>query len=214
MRRQGEQVGTAERRNGAAPHPEAWGGDGCRRVAAPRHQRVIDQPVPGEWLSDLGPCVWGRLVRLAQAHLVGHEYLAEDAVSRALIRWRCAPHAPSNARIETVVRSEARSLLRSERRRWQREGRVSADRTSPFCRSESIDQVDLQGPLVQQCQQHQITLTATEVRVFDLLCAGESMSEVARLLDLPRSQVRAIRARWQVILRQLHMVSSGGITDA
>jgi hypothetical protein len=161
-----------------------------------------DQSAPGQWPTSLmSHNEYRRLVALASRKLVGYGHLAEDAVSRAFVRWSQLPATTSRARIEVVVRSEALSLLRSEKRREQRESRVCGDPSSPLSRAAHHDDGHLlRRVIVVQCRREAIELSAVELEVFELLCAGATIAELTRDLGLPRHRVKAIRDKWRRIL--------------
>jgi DNA-directed RNA polymerase specialized sigma24 family protein len=160
------------------------------------------QSAPGQWpTSLLGHGDYRRLVALASRKLVGYGYLAEDAVSRALVRWSQLPATTQRARIETIVRSEALSLLRSEKRREHRESRVCRDPSSPVGRAaHGDDGYLLRQVIVAHCRQKAIELSAADLEVFELLCAGATLAELTRELGMPRHRIKAIRDKWRSIL--------------
>ena len=62
---------------------------------------------PGEW-PRLTAKDYRDLVRLAERRLVGYEHLAEDVVSRTLIKWASiSTEKRGVARIEQVIKTEA-----------------------------------------------------------------------------------------------------------
>jgi DNA-directed RNA polymerase specialized sigma24 family protein len=168
--------------------------------------------LPGEWPD---PNEWGydRLVNLARRRLVGHEYLAEDVVSLALMKWsRLPPDKASVARIEQIIKSEAYSMLRSEQRRREREARVAHDRSSPGCFHRPGQYVTdpgdqalslLRQTLVATCKREKILITAADIEVLELLFSGCSPSEVARITGLGRYKVRKSRLRWASVLAKI-----------
>jgi tetrahydromethanopterin S-methyltransferase subunit A len=79
---------------------------------------------PEEWPDVRGD--YQRLVGLARRRLVGFEHHAEDVVTRAVMKWATIPAAKKPvARIEQVIKTEAYSVIRSERRLKEREGKVA-----------------------------------------------------------------------------------------
>lgn len=161
-----------------------------------------DQSAPGQWpISLVGHSEYRRLVALASRKLVGYGHLAEDAVSRAFVRWSQMPATTSRARIEVVVRSEALSLLRSEKRREQRERRVCGDPSSPLSHVVHHDDAYLlRRVIVAHCRREAVALSAVELEVFELLCGGASIAELTVELGLPRHRIKAIRDKWRRIL--------------
>lgn len=171
----------------------------------------------GEWPD---PNDWGyeRLVSLARRRLVGHEHLAEDVVSLALMKWSKIPRSKSSvARIEQVIKSEAFSMLRSEQRRRERESRVAHDRSShrhfgDVGRDDTDpdDQAlcELRQALVATCKREKIAITAIDIEVLELLFSGCSPAEVARLTGLSRYRIRRSRHRWASVLAKTEAVTN------
>ncbi|MEL7156145.1 MAG: hypothetical protein AAFN30_06040 [Actinomycetota bacterium] len=150
---------------------------------------------------------YGRLVWLAKRRLVGHEYHAEDVVSRALMKWQGLPDRQrAVGRIEQVIKSEAYSLLRSENRARERERRVAADRSEGSNNMEagttSTDLRLLREAIAQTCKREGITLTNRDVEFVELLLAGLNLSEAQRSMKASRHEVRKLRDKWRRVLRQ------------
>ncbi len=168
------------------------------------------QHQPGKWPDLSEPQEYRRLVALARRRLIGHEHHAEDVVSRAVIRWY-AMSAEKNgvAQIEQVIKSEAYSLLRSERRARNRDtasltdrglGRGDGDRAMI-----DPDIVVLRRAIAHYCVANGIVLGASDVEVLELLFAGYSMAEIMRTTNLSRYEVKSSRALWRRILRAIDL---------
>lgn len=167
----------------------------------------MDNPKPGEWVA-LSARQYQRLVHLARRRLVGYELHAEDVVSRALIRWQSLPKDHPSARIETLIRSEAFSLLRSEHRRSEREQRAAIDRArEPRAQAPDLGDptaaVLLRTALAQISARIGIDLGTTDIEIFELLLAGHSIADASRVTGLPRHVIKRSRIRWQAVLRIL-----------
>jgi hypothetical protein len=162
------------------------------------------QPPPGEWPAGFVAHDYRRLVAIARRWLHGHDHLAEDVVSRAMIRWQRTSPTVQRARIEMLIRSEAATVLRSEYRRKGREMRMSRDRSSPFSRLVHRDEeLSLRRIVADHCRRQEITLTTLDIEVFELLLSGASLAETARILGLQRYEAKVIRLRWRRILAEL-----------
>ncbi len=159
--------------------------------------------IVGTWIN-LDPSQYRRLVAIARRCLVGHEHHAEDAVSRAVVRWLSIPGArQSVARIEQVVKSEAHSILRSERRTKAREERYERDRSRARCAdsaSSSFEERALRASLRRVAAANRITLTPFDARVLDLLLAGCSAADAGRRLGVGRHRVRQSRDKWRRVV--------------
>ncbi len=164
----------------------------------------MDTPRPGEWMA-LSDQQYERLVRLARRRLVGWELHAEDVVSRALLRWQAMPRDLPRARIETLIRSEAYSVLRSEKRRSEREHRASNDRATAFnhlahqlVAGDALPTIKLD--IARACRQSGIPISALDLEVLELLFAGYTVADATRAMALPRHVVKRSRERWRQIL--------------
>lgn len=171
----------------------------------------MNRPTPGEWFDISGP-QYQRLVSLARRRLVGYEHHAEDVISRALERWLAVPTDHPSARIETIITSEAYSLLRSEKRRSDRERKVVTDRSS-IVGNDSHVTTDgglslLRTMLVEACFQHGIAIKSLDIEVLELLLSGYSLAEICRLLGLSRHIIKRSRSRWQLALAHLFEVEA------
>jgi hypothetical protein len=161
---------------------------------------------PNSWPDVAGRGVYARLVALARRRLVGYEHLAEDVVSRSMVRWTAiSPDRLAVARIEQVIKSEAYSVLRSEKRARNREARVSGDPANPVLgtasRPGAEELVELRVAIAETCRRENIGIAEHDVEVLELLFAGHTMSEVVRLTGLARHTVKQSRRTWQQVLR-------------
>jgi hypothetical protein len=163
---------------------------------------------PGNWPEVGDRRAYGRLLALARRRLVGYEHHAEDVVSRSASRWASiSQDRRAVARLEQVIKWEAFSQLRSERRARNREQRVLDDPTSAVSAAISgsgaheLDLILLRVSLAQACEQAQIPISERDIEVLELLFAGHSMADVVRLTGLPRHTVRQSRRTWQQVLR-------------
>ncbi len=166
-----------------------------------------NEPEPGEFPDISQPADYARLVALARRRLVGFEQHAEDVVSLALIKWARIPADRRGiARIEQVIKSEAYSFLRSERRARERDTRSVSDRSlavGATSRAHTAqDAVELRQALAETIRSSGVTVTATDVEVFELLLSGLSPSDIVRRTSLTRHQVRKSRKLWQKLLRR------------
>lgn len=147
-----------------------------------------------------------RLVALAKRRLGGLDDHAEYVVSLALMKWaRISADRRGVARIEQVIKTEAYSFIRSERRSRERDTRAVNDRGlaiggtgRPYS---DYDLVVLRNALAETIQRMGATVTAGDIEVFELLVEGFSPSEIVRRTDLTRHQVRRSRLLWQELLR-------------
>ena len=169
----------------------------------------MDDQRPGEWF-DISSSHYQRLVNLARRRLVGCEHHAEDVLSRAIERWLAISPDHPTARIETIITSEAYSLLRSEGRRRARERRVVEDRSSPIGKDSLVHHGEdlplLRRMLADSCRHHGIAITAVDLEVLELLCAGYTIAETARSMELPRHVVKRSRARWQLAAARVYAI--------
>jgi hypothetical protein len=160
---------------------------------------------PEEWPDVRGD--YERLVALARRRLVGFEHHAEDVVTRALMKWAKIPaHKKPVARIEQVIKTEAYSLIRSEQRLHDREQKVARDPTLRSGNAGTADEIDrrlLRRAIVQECKNHQVTVTASDVEVLELLFAGYSLSAIVNHSGLSRHEVKKSRAKWRTILARI-----------
>lgn len=157
--------------------------------------------IPGTWL-DVDEASYQRLVRLARRRLVGYEHLAEDVVSRAAIKWSRLPvESQGRARIETVIRSEAYSMVRAEARLRRREARAASDRALGVAGDGSdLDMTTVRLAVVDAGPGGSTGLSALDVEVFELLVAGYTVADVERLLGVPRHRVKRSRERLRVVV--------------
>ena len=160
---------------------------------------------PGDW-PRISERERERLVALARRRLGGYEHLADDAVSRTLMKWiRIPAHKKSVARIEQVLKTECWSILRSERRTRERETRAATD---PSLTSRGEHHVEremefrlLRRALAETCERERIRLTVLDVEVFELICCGFNLAEIARSLDAPRHEVRRAQMTWRQVIK-------------
>ncbi|MGI9614219.1 MAG: hypothetical protein ACR2QO_15010 [Acidimicrobiales bacterium] len=150
---------------------------------------------------------YARLVSLAKRRLGGLEHHAEDVVSLALMKWaRISTDRRGVARIEQVIKTEAYSFIRSERRARDRDTRAVNDRGLVIGGTErphsDYDIVVLREALAETIRKTGATVTAVDLEVFELLVAGCSPSDIVRRTDLTRHQVRRSRLAWQELLRR------------
>ena len=163
------------------------------------------QTPPGQW-HEFDRNEYKRLLSLARYRLgQNYHHLADDVVMRTLIKWRqLSPESKARARIEQVIKTEALSVIRSERRLKAREIRAGEDRAlAPSQRpSDSTDRnsAELRVLIAHACKKHRIQLTALELEIYEFLNAGLSLSEIERQLHLRRHKVRQIKERWQLVL--------------
>lgn len=160
--------------------------------------------IPGEF-PDISRAEYQRFVALAKRRLVGFEHHAEDVVSQALVKWtRISASRRGVARLEQVIKSEAYSFIRSERRYRDRDTRVFADRSSPVAGSSlphnDNDVVLLRLALAETSERAGIAITTDDVEVFELLIAGYSLSEIVRETGLSRHSVKSSRRKLQELL--------------
>ena len=157
---------------------------------------------PGEWPDISAPGVYQRLVGLARRRLVGYEGHAEDVVSRVLVKWSSLSTTKrSVARIEQVVKTEAYSLLRSERRLRDRELRAVADpavSAAVQSHGERAREVALlRLALAETCRREKIHLAPLDIEIFELLLAGFSLTGAAQATGSTMHEVRRSRDRWR-----------------
>ncbi|MDH3682677.1 MAG: hypothetical protein OEV40_22320 [Acidimicrobiia bacterium] len=163
--------------------------------------------IPGEFPDISKREEYQRLVALAKRRLVGFEHHAEDVVSQAMMKWaRISTDRRGVARLEQVIKSEAYSFIRSERRARDRDSRVYADRSSPIAGHArphtDQDTVLMRRALAETCRQEGISLNARDIEVLELLLAGFSLSDIVRRTGFTRHQVKSSRRKWQDILRK------------
>ena len=159
---------------------------------------------PGEWPNLAVPRSYQRLVALARRRMVGHELHAEDAVSRAVIRWaRLSSDLQTVARLEQVVASEANSIVRSEGRRRDREERSARDPTlhPSLVTRDSEEQVVVAIVIGQSMRRSTAPFTDLELLILDLLRAGLTTAEICRRHNLSRYYVGQVRRQWRLVLR-------------
>ncbi|MCP4963717.1 MAG: hypothetical protein GY926_00590 [bacterium] len=164
-----------------------------------------DVPTPGRWPM-LSRGSHARLVQLARRRLGGHTSAAEDIVQQAFIKWTSIDESRADrARLEQVVKTEAASYLRSEGRRKAREIRYATDRARGYQHSDDESAaVDLRlaaGLLASLARQRDISITTIDVRILTQLLNGETISGIARDLDVTRRVVKQSRQRWQLVAR-------------
>ena len=165
------------------------------------------EPEPGKFPDISRRGDYARLVALAKRRLVGLEHHAEDVVSLALMKWaRISADRRGVARIEQVIKTEAYSFIRSERRSRERETRAHADRSLPTDGSarphSEHEAMLLRRSLVETSRRAGVPITATDIEVLELLLVGFSPSDIVRRTDLTRHRVRASRRKWQDLLRR------------
>lgn len=163
-----------------------------------------DDLVPGQWLG-LDLALRRRLASLARRHLNGFDHLVEDVVSRSVVKWRnISPDKAGVARIERVIATEAKSVLRSEQRARARDTRAYHDPTlaaagrAPAGPSEDL--IELRLALAEICRQRGQSLTSFDFEVFEHLVAGASIADVVRSLGVPRHTVKRSVQRWRTLL--------------
>jgi hypothetical protein len=166
-----------------------------------------NDPEPGKFPDISKRAEYARLVALAKRRLVGLEHHAEDVVSLALIKWsRISSERRGVARIEQVIKTEAYSLIRSERRARDRDTRAHADRslnaTGSVRPHNDHDAVLLRRSLVETSLREGVVLRSVDLEVLELVLAGFSPAEIVRRTDLTRHQVRRSRRTWQDLLRR------------
>lgn len=163
----------------------------------------MQEPRPGHWPDISGP-YYRYLLGVARRWLVGHEHEAEDVVDRAIERWRRVNPDHPSARLEMLIRSEALSLLRSDDRRRRREQRAAGARsiasTSDLTQESSLDL--LRWELARTCQRDGIEMSATDIEVLELLLAGHTLAETARMMGVERHVVKRSRRRWQPVVEK------------
>ena len=160
--------------------------------------------IPGEF-PDISRAEYQRFVALAKRRLGGLEHHAEDVVSQALIKWtRISASRRGVARLEQVIKSEAYSLVRSERRFRNRDTKVFSDRSSSVAGSGrhhvDHDVVLLRLALADTSKRAGIGLTTDDVEVFELLIAGYSLSDIVRETGLTRHKVKSARRKLQELI--------------
>ncbi len=163
-----------------------------------------DELVPGQWLG-FDQTLRRRLASMARRHLNGFDHLIDDVVSRSVVKWRhISPDKAGLARIERVIASEAKSVLRSEQRARARDTRAYHDPTLPASGHPSVgpaeELVELRLALAEICRRHGQSLTSFDVEVFEHLVAGASIADVVRSLDVPRHTVKRSVQRWRALL--------------
>jgi DNA-directed RNA polymerase specialized sigma24 family protein len=164
-------------------------------------------PEPGRFPDISKRSDYARLVALAKRRLVGLEHHAEDVVSLALIKWaKISSDRRGIARIEQVIKTEAYSFIRSERRARERDTRAHTDRSlttdgqdRPHNEHEAVL---LRRSLAETSKREGITITDVDREVFELMLVGFRPSEIVRRTDLTRHQVRRSRQMWQQLLRR------------
>ena len=142
-----------------------------------------------------------RLLRIAASYLRGAEHHAEDVVTRALMKWRTIPaDRQPVARLEQVMKSEARSLLRSERRAQDRERRWAADRaltSNPDEIDRHLELWELTDSLIATARSVAVEIDQDDLVILDLMLQGMRVADICRCTTLTRYQVRRSRAKWQ-----------------
>ncbi len=149
-----------------------------------------------------------RLVALARRRLIGLEHHAEDVVSRAVMKWATIrPETRALARIEQIIKTEAYSLIRSERRARDRDTRAATDRAlsgGGSARPHTDQEVAVfRHSIVEAIEAAQIPVGRQDLEVLELLLAGYSVAEITRVAGLSRYQVRQAQQRWRTILGAL-----------
>jgi len=163
-----------------------------------------DDLVPGQWLG-LDQKLRRRLASLARRHLNGFDHLVDDVVSRSVVKWRnISPDKAGVARIERVIASEAKSVLRSEHRARARDTRAYHDPTRAATgrppTGPTEDLIELRLALAEICRRQGQSLTSFDLEVFEHLVAGASIADVVRSLDVPRHAVKRSVQRWRTLL--------------
>ena len=163
--------------------------------------------IPGQFPDISKREEYQRLVALARRRLVGFEHHAEDVVSLAMMKWaRISAERAGIARLEQVIKSEAYSMIRSERRAKERETRVFDDRSSPLGGSTrphtDQDMVLLRRALAETIASSGLVVTVQDLEVLELLMAGLSISDVVRRTGISRYQVKRSRETLQILLRR------------
>ncbi|MGF1597203.1 MAG: hypothetical protein ACFCVK_09780 [Acidimicrobiales bacterium] len=166
--------------------------------------------LPGRWIDISSAEEYSRLLRLARRRLVGKEHHAEDVVQRALMKWAAIPtHKRGVARIEQVIKSEAYSWLRSEKRATARDTAVHTDPSSPMAgdRFGTVDdeRIVLMRAIVETCRRHGITVRRSDVEILELLMAGYSLSDIVRETGLSRHEVRSSRRMWKDVIGRMDL---------
>lgn len=169
---------------------------------------------PGQWPT-LSKSGYARLVRLAEARLVGYEAAAEDVVSGSLIKWTAIPEQKRGiARIEQVIKSESASWRRSEDRRQARERRYGSDPTVAGSPNAEVtaDLGFMIGALELAASNNGINVERRDRAVLFRLLSGEPMSTIAEQLGEPRHRVRSSKKKWQLIWHlALHVDTESGL---
>jgi DNA-directed RNA polymerase specialized sigma24 family protein len=151
---------------------------------------------------------YDRLVQLAKRRLAGIEHGAEDVVSRAVVRWASLPPRTwPVARLEQVIKSEAASWRRTEHRLAARQLRAGRDPTLrtpmlvPYYLD--VDLIVLRRILATASEKQGGAMATRDVEILDLLLAGYSQQEIAKLANCSRDTVRRSRTRWQLVLSSM-----------
>lgn len=173
----------------------------------PWREKPWREQTPGEWPDISERSDYQRLVSLARRRLVGFEQHAEDVVSLAMMKWaRISADRRGIARIEQVIKTEAFSFLRSERRARERDTRAVADRSSalsPDARPHTDQEAAvLLRILLETSRDEGISITALDIEVLHLLLSGYKAAEIVRRTRFSRHQVRTSRQKWQVVLKK------------
>ncbi len=168
-----------------------------------------DDAKPGEWIDISLPGTYRRLRQLASRRLGGNHHHADDVVARALIRWVMMPKDTTHkARIEQVIISEAYSLLRSEARIRGRERRAGTDPTRAMASwtAPETDVPILRHSLSEALEQQESEFENDDLEVLEFLYTGYSIAEICRATDFSRYYVARSRAKWQRLLRGVHIL--------
>lgn len=157
--------------------------------------------IVGDWIDLTDEAEYRRLTNFARRSLVGYEYAADDVVINAVLRWRkISPTKQGVARIEQVVKSEARSFLRSEDRRRHREHRWASDAVR--CGGQPLPWLDherrmLMRSLLATAARMGIEVTPLDRQVLVLVFCGLRESDMVREIPASRHRVRRSKAKWR-----------------
>jgi len=163
--------------------------------------------IPGQFPDITQREEYQRLVALARRRLVGFEHHAEDVVSLAMMKWaRISADRAGIARLEQVIKSEAYSMIRSERRAKERDTRAYVDRSSPIGGATrphtDQDMVLLRRALAETIASSGMVIRAQDLEVLELLMAGLSISDIVRRTGISRYQVKSSRETLRNLLRR------------
>lgn len=165
----------------------------------------------GEWPDLSNAADYRRQVDLARRRLIGYGHHAEDAVSRAVLRWLRIPADRSDvARLEQLVKSEAATIRRSDDRAHGRERRRAGDRALTHRVSSEWRELEtrlLRQALLDTAQRIGLVITDVDEAVLDLVFDGFRLAEAGRELGLTRYEVRRAQERWRVVVRHQREVA-------